>query len=294
MNILFLTTRHGRNKFAKQLCKAAYRQGNKGYTYFCTSIAKAFTNHPEWNPNNLVIHARAANPKAPWMKELEELEAKGYTVVNSTKVLKLTSDKWASIQELEEIGNIPMTYLYDKRTGRCTSTLDVELSLENALYEMGDEVVIKPRISQGQGQHVHRVKTKDVTPEKLALVPGRHVLIQNFVEYQAIYRVFCFNGFSAEMVTVDYPTEDRWKVSVCLNKLQKPDYADDNIDVVEFAETIQRVIGGQVNFIDVFVDYNGDLILSEVNTACTLGLHSKMTGLDFAELIAQAVVKDIP
>lgn len=296
MNILFLTTGSGRNKFAKSLCKEAYRLGHKGYTYYCTSIDLAFSNHPEWTPQNLIIHPRAANPGAWWMQRLEELEGKGYKVINSTKVLRLTSDKWESIKILSGIGNIPQTYLYDKDLDEFRDIYGDILNAHDVWFLLDEdysEMVLKPRISQGQGKHVIRLSIDHLEDgtfkQEAKKIPGRLIIVQGFLTVHSIYRVFCFNGNSAKMVTVDFPSEDNWKVSVCLNKNQNVDGADENKDIVEFAEEIQRKIGGKVNFIDVFWTDNG-AALSEVNTACNLSIHTKLTGLNLSKMIVEALL----
>lgn len=287
MNILILTTGHGRNKFAKQMCREAYQLGHKGYTYFCTSIDKAFKNHPEWNPQNLIIHARAANPVANWMTQLSLLEHQGYKVVNRTPVLKLTSDKWESVRNLSNDGCIPPTFLYDCKDKTYVDIFGTFLGVDE-LQDMihTPQVILKPRISQGQGKYVTKIDKRDLTTFDYSTIPGRFVLVQQVIPYTAIIRVFCFDGCAANKVTVDRPTPDDWKVSVCLNRGQVAANLEDFKQEVAFAEWIQNRIDGNINFIDVFRTADGP-VLSEVNTACNLTIHSGLTDYNFARMIVQ-------
>lgn len=291
MNILILTTTHGRNRFAKQMCREAHRLGHKAYTYFCTSLDKAFANHPEWTPDNLIIHSRAANPNADWMKKLVLLEAQGYRVVNKTDTLRLTSDKWAAVKLLSQVGHLPQTFLFDSHTGTYRDIAGTKFTPDEVrLLLSTDEVIIKPRISQGQGRYVVKVPKCDIpTLNNLKHTRDRYSLVQELIPYSAICRVFCFGGNSPDYVTVDTPTAEDWKVSVCLNKLQTVASADQFCEQVDLALYIQDQLGGVVNFIDVFVTPTGP-VLSEVNTACNLTIHSRLTHLNFARMIVQQIL----
>jgi glutathione synthase/RimK-type ligase-like ATP-grasp enzyme len=47
-------------------------------------------------------------------------------------------------------------------------------------------------------------------------------------------------------------------------------------ELLRVAERTQEVIGGEINFIDIFRTRSGRWILSEINTACNLSIHEGM------------------
>ena len=172
MNYLILATGQG-FKYGRRITKEIRLLGEKAYLYRCFSLDLAFRNHPEWNPNNLIIHSRAANPNAEWMNRLVELEEQEYRVVNNTSCLRTTSDKWASVRELREIGNIPKTKLIQK------SNFSFE-DIDDYFFTTWESypLVIKPRISQGGGQFVFKLEENDLNGRENFLsainqVPGR-------------------------------------------------------------------------------------------------------------------------
>lgn len=281
MNYLLLMTGGGR-KYAKRISiKIKEQQRNsRVYLYRCWSLDLAFSNHPEWNNRNLIIHSRAANPNMSWMRRLFELEEQGYRIVNKPEVLTLTSDKWESIRSLQTIGNIPYTVCRRKNTFQLTDLSPIQT----------DSFIIKPRYSQGQGESVHKFRLNQghQLSEFLRTYPSNQFLIQEYIPYLSIYRVFVINGRAMSIVTKDVPNYNRWKVSVCLNPRQtvirNPDPA-----LLRFAERIQQEIGGEINFIDVF-ETNAGYVLSEINTACNLKIHERLSGYSIARRIANYLI----
>ncbi|HEY6018761.1 MAG TPA: hypothetical protein VIY48_02395, partial [Candidatus Paceibacterota bacterium] len=167
-------------------------------------------------------------------------------------------------------------------------------------------LVIKPRYSQGQGTHVHKVSWSqwldlNYMLSLLETMPSCPIICQQVVPYEAIYRVIVING-GAQMthITADFPTSEDWKVSVCLNRHQvllqtDPGNADSPNTLLAFALgqyaiALQQAVGGEINFIDIYRLASGRLVVSEINTACNLNIHSRVTGCDFAELIANYLV----
>ncbi len=74
MNYLILTTGRG-NRFARKITRELRRLGNTTYIYRGSSINFAFRNHPEWTPENLIIHARTAFPV---MTDFRAIENRGF------------------------------------------------------------------------------------------------------------------------------------------------------------------------------------------------------------------------
>jgi len=258
--------------------------------YFPTT----FSNRPRLNPHNTIIHSRAAYPNCGWMHNLIRKEEEGYTVINSTEVLRLTSDKLKCAVEMYNEGlPHPKTWKHHKLTGSNLNAV-VRFTQENG----STKLVVKPYTSMEQGANVKvvniigeqrtqctcphcgdshtRVITEansDELREAIRRQPTNKVVIQEYVDYTAIYRVIVINGRALPISWVDRPTRGRWRVSVCLNRniqfVSRPD-----TELLRLAERTQGVIGGEINFIDVFETREG-YVLSEINTACNLLIHEE-------------------
>jgi glutathione synthase/RimK-type ligase-like ATP-grasp enzyme len=282
MNYLFLRTPLGR-KYTIKIADEIRTLKNRGYVYRCGSLDLALSRHPEWDSKNLIIHSRAAHPDAPWMNKLKELEQKGFRVINKTSVLELTSDKFESVEFLQDKFELPRTFLLAK--GNILST-------DNVNKIRTEEVVVKPRYSQGGGEFVSKIsKEKLRDREFLTNITGKFscsAVVQEVIPYLGIARIFCIGGKSLPVYTWDAPNPTRWKVSVCLNQKQVtsfPSYVNKDI-IIMYAEEIQKAIGGEINFIDVFWTENGP-VLSEINTACSLLTHERITGFNISKSIAE-------
>lgn len=285
MNYLILRTPLGL-KYARRIADELRKFGNKVYIYKAKSIELAFKNHPEWNKDNLIIHCRAADPNSFWMEKLEKLLFEGYRIVNHPTVLKLTSDKYRCMKTLEDVfPNLPRTFLL-KQKGKISDEI-----LDNIRT---DFVIIKPRYSQGGGKFVEKIHKDFLDDETISRIKMQYScssIIQEFVSYEEIYRVFVINSKALPVLTMDTPSDDNWKVSVCLNPWQVPInfreiHADKFEAIRNYAEEIQYMIGGEINFIDVFSTENGP-VLSEINTACSLLTHERILNFNIAQQIAE-------
>jgi len=135
------------------------------------------------------------------------------------------------------------------------------------------KVVVKPYTSMEQGANVKVVADPTSYADAVCNMPTNTVVVQKYVDYVAIYRVIVIGGRALPMSWVDRPTHDRWRVSVCLNRSMGFVFSPDT-QLLQVAENTQRVIGGEVNFIDIFETRNG-YVLSEINTACNLSIHEE-------------------
>jgi glutathione synthase/RimK-type ligase-like ATP-grasp enzyme len=284
MNVLILTTRNGR-KYAQKIGREIKNLGHTYYRYHAWSINLALENHPELNNSNTVIHSRAANPNTSWMDRFFELESQGFKFINKPSVLKLTSDKWECLNflQLRYVGNCPLTFSIPRYTPEDGLRNIIDHEFRN------QDFIIKPRYSQGGGQFVFK-ETRGLATENLRrdmeMIPLGNILFQEVVSYTIIYRVFVINNHALPFVTYDTPEiENNWKVSVCLNRNQRVNVNPPR-DLLNFAENIQLVIGGKVNFIDIF-GTTGGYVLSEVNTACNLTIHEQLSGYNIARKIAE-------
>ncbi len=230
-----------------------------------------FFNRKDVNPDNTIVHVRAAHPIANWMDELQNLEDEGYKMVNSIKVLRLTSDKLACALALQkEFPDFhPVTY-----------TLNRIDKLNPNDYPEG-KYVIKPYTSISQGalvtQWVNIHNNEDSNKEfyrVLDIMDNDICLLQQFIDYNEIYRVIVINGEPLPYAFVDRVSDhpDNWKVSVCLNKTSMKFEPHPSTELLNLASKVQTFIGGEINFIDIFGTNNG-FVLSEINTACNLTIH---------------------
>ena len=244
------------------------------------------------NPRGTLINARAAIPESNWMSRLEVLETSGVKVINSTRVLKLTSDKLTSGILLNNVlGNqlCPMTWELNKNDE--DSNNGIYRNLANGFY------VLKPYISMEQGANVTKfTKGLDSLDRFINIInsmPTTKVVLQRYIDYVGIHRVICINGHSLPFSFVDMVEyhPDNWKVSVCLNKTTMRYNYNPNHRLLELAEQIQQSIGGNINFIDIFETRNGNYVLSEINTACNLGIHERLSNFNIHYQIAKELVR---
>jgi len=284
--IVILTTRNG-NSFADRILQSIHyaigNHSNEGKQFTLKAkgyeIESFMRNHPELTPENCLFHARTAHPTAHWMNYMAEMEEQGFQFVNNIGCLKLTSDKWESYLKFKEIGKFPHTLLVKNINNFDLSILD----------NFTDKFIVKPRISQGNGSQVRLFdKTQDkITQSSFNDLSGEF-LMQQYVDIAAIFRTFCFKDFAVPTVTMD--NNPSWKKSVCLNKQQTAFFGSID-DILSYALNIQNSFGGDINFIDIFQLTNGQLILSEINTACNLIIHENKTKVSLSSYIAEYLIK---
>ena len=216
------------------------------------------------NDEGTLIHARAAHPRTRWMAKLEEIEQNNL-VINTTRTLKLTSDKLAS--SLLFSGMLPnahpMTWEYTKGD------------------ELPDDVtegdyVLKPFTSMAQGANVRRYNFPSDNIREIAReVPGNTIILQECVPYVALHRVIVINGIALPYTFIDLPTDDRWRVSVCLNRTSMQFVSNPDTALLALAVRAQVIVGGEINFVDIF-ETNTGYKIGEINTACNLRIHERM------------------
>ena len=227
----------------------------------------------EYSANNTTIYARAAYPDpGGWMRNLIGLEQSGYTVINSPEVLMLTSNKLACSQKLQGHFPHPTTWCINK------SDPDSYYDIVDEALSTSDNLVMKPETSISQGASVIRFSSEDIDSRGdldylVSRIPSRNIVVQELVPYTAIYRVIVIGGTAMPYSFVDRPTEDRWKVSVCLNRTSMQFVPNPDPALLRLGEQVQTFIGGEINFIDFFETEPGNFVISEINTACNLRIH---------------------
>ena len=296
--MMFIIVRtSGGSKYARKIGKQLKRINHR-HNWLIPSVnyfPESFAQRPRLNPRNTIIHARAAYPDGPqWMRNLVDLEDRGYRVINNTEVLRLTSNKLKCAIKMMSMGlPHPKTWKVDGYTNM--ESFHRILSEENI-----NKFVVKPYTSMDQGANVEiveagivphqctcshcgnihmteRENSIDIEELRAAIrrQPTSTVVVQEFVSYDCIYRVIVIGGRALPISWVDYPRPGagNWKVSVCLNRrmsfVRNPSNA-----LLRLAERTQEVIGGEINFIDIFGTRDG-YVLSEINTACNLSIHEE-------------------
>lgn len=275
--MMFMIVRTGSGKkYARRIGQELKRVNphNKWLVPSVSYFPESFQRRPHLNPRNTVIHSRAAYPDGPnWVRNLVAKEEEGYRVVNSTEVLRLTSDKSKCGLQMFDAGlPHPRSWEADRNWDEdMIRRLWVLMASNYDVYK----VVVKPYTSMDQGANVKVADSYIAFASAIRSMPTGKVVVQEFIDYTAIFRVIVINGRALPMSWVDRPTPQRWRVSVCLNRnmqfVPNPDQ-----ELLRVAERTQEVIGGEINFIDIFRTRSNRWILSEINTACNLLIHEGM------------------
>ena len=276
---IILTTFPGR-KYGRKISKELHQLGIISFYCSLNRWPNVFTDHPELNKNNCVIVARCAHPNnsPSWMQILEDMEEDGWVIINNTNVLKLTSNKLQCSLFLQNKVNHPKSW-------ECTKSTFHNLQLVNGKY------IVKPYVSQSQGRYVKVFNVINGIKESIDIndIPENKLVVQEFIDYIAIYRVIVINGRALPYSFVDHPTPERWKVSVCLNRTSMQYVPNPNSQLLRLAEQTQREIGGNINYIDIFEKQDGSFVISEINTSCILFIHERLSGNNIARKIAEGI-----
>jgi len=285
MNILLINTDQAKiypKMFEKYLNKM-------GYNCYSSSWRRedifSVISSKKLSPLNTLIYARTAGPHIT--KTYKELEKKGFRVINKSFATELTSNKYNS-QIFAKKNSIPVasTYKINKK----------EIKKIQELSKKHGFVIAKPIFSKGQGLFCKKISQKSSVKEITELIfdiPGNDIIVQEKVEYTKLIRVIVV-GFKVlrEASTYDSPTKNNWKASVCMNKnIKKYDLVDDRL--IKLAEKTAKKFDCGISFIDFFEDQGGNFILNELNTACGLIIHEKISGLKIHERISDYLIEEV-
>lgn len=279
MNILLLRTKKG-HVYTQVIADYLISKGVHAYISDIASVDQTFLDNA-LTPQNTIIHSRTAGLNTN--KKIASIEKQGFRVINNSHTLNLTSNKYLA-QEHARKNNIP-----------AARTFLIQKSNLARIKEIIDErgvVILKPVYSQGQGIYCQKVD-KNLSDDELASivnsVPGDEIQVQDCVKFKKLIRVVVI-GFKAlkEACTYDMPTEG-WKCSVCMNPNVKH-FVPKGDELINLAELTAKVFGAQINFIDFFENMDGDFILNEINTACSLGFHEKATGYNIHAQIGDYLI----
>jgi glutathione synthase/RimK-type ligase-like ATP-grasp enzyme len=246
-----------------------------------SELSEFFERHTELTPANTVVHARAANPSENgWMGTLFDMERRGFKIVNKPSALRLTSDKLACSLLLQETIAHPRTW---------SVRVDDIPVVPNGNY------IIKPITSMEQGARVLRLTkvesgwkktgTEEIVPmSTLANGLGNRFVLQEYIEYDALYRIVVINGEALPYGFVDKPEfhPDEWKVSVCLSDTMQFMPTPPEI-LLNLAVKAQQLVGAKISFIDIFQTTHRKFVMSEINTACSLLRHERLAKASLGE-----------
>lgn len=278
-NILLIRTKKGL-RYAEHIQRAVQTLGAQCVISDIDSLDATFKKY-SLTPANTLIHSRTAGVKTN--KKIACLERKGFHVINSSRALTLTNNKYLAQKHAEKNG-IPVAKTYKVNKKNVTR-------IRKLLMQYGS-LVLKPIFSQGQGIYCYKVDV-DLSDQKLietlANIPGTLIQVQECIHYKKLIRMIVIDYKAlVDAATYDEPS-DGWKCSVCLNPAVKKYVVTDSV-LIRLAEDTARAFGARINYIDFFEDAGGNFILNEINTACSLFFHEKVTGVAINEQIARFLV----
>ncbi len=243
------------------------------------------------NRNRTIIHPRCANPNTGWTDKLRKLQNDDFKVVNSVDTIELTSNKLACSLHLQGKVNHPKSWEYSRNM--TLGEKDLLLNDINDKLEYPRFVIAKPLTSIEQGANVRKIDIanigyRDLIYMEFDKISGNKIVIQEYIPYTALHRVIVIGGKALPYTFIDKPEwhkEGDWKVSCCLNKttmrINDNEFIGQHADrakLFSLAEETQRLIGGVINFIDIF-ETKDEFTISEINTACNLSIHEKLAKL---------------
>lgn len=264
---------------AKEINLAGYRCG-------ITDIRglKEYLDKNKCSPQKTIIHTRTAGPNYIY-KVLKELENQGYRIINSSEAIRLTSDKYQSCIFAQE-NSIP-----------CADTFKISKEEASSFIKSKanewKKIVLKPVTSQGQGQYAFMFDENNLSKidEKICAIPAKELIVQKYLDYSRLSRVIVI-GFKTIKETVFYDEPgSNWKCSVCLNPEIKL-FKNPPKELLKFAEDISRKFKAEICFVDIFTT-DKKYVLNEINTACSLITHERISRYNISKGIADYLIKKI-
>ncbi len=282
MNILLVHTKDG-IKYARVIHAYILAQGINCFLTRRKDLKTVIKNN-NLQPANTLIYSRIAGHYTN--NKLAEIARQGFRIINSPQTLELTSNKYKANSHAAK-NNIPVAKTYKVAKN--------DLNQVKKLFKKHKILVVKPIHSQGQGIFCFKINAgiKDNELEEvLNKVPGKEIQVQEYINYTKLIRVIVINYKVLENAyTYDMPGQD-WKCSVCLNPHIKK-YQPNGDRLKKLAEKTARAFKAKINFIDFFEDEKGNFMLNEINTACNLLGHEKVTGVPIHKFIGDFLIKQI-
>jgi glutathione synthase/RimK-type ligase-like ATP-grasp enzyme len=229
------------------------------------------------DPRYTLIHSRTASPYTVYDK-LKELEKRAFKIINNPETIKLTSEKYISCVHAEK------NKIASAKTVKIKKS-EAEIMIKDKMKEWGS-IIVKPITSKDRGEYCFKLNENNIFD--FNKIPTDEIIIQKFVNYTRLNRIIVI-GFKAleEAVTYDEPL-DNWKCTVCLNPNIKH-YKNPPKELLKLAEEVAIKFNSELAFIDIFTTKDG-YVLNEINTACNLIHHERITGVNISKHIADYLI----
>lgn len=230
-----------------------------------------------YHPKDTIIHSRTASPDYTY-KKLNNFKKRGYRIINNLETIKLTSHKFNScVHAIQH--DIPCAEIIK------VNKEDIVLEAKEKIKDW-KKIIVKPITSQGQGEFCFKFDKNNFEQiKRTKKTPVQELIIQKFVGYKRLSRVIVVGSKALEgAVFYDKPGKG-WKCSVCLNPNIKH-YKTPPGGLLKFAENVARKFNAEITFIDIFTTNKG-YVLNEINTACSLTLHERLSGYNISKKIAE-------
>ncbi len=211
------------------------------------------------------------------MDVLARLEARGVTVLNSPKSVECAVDKYLTTAKLEEAGlPVPATVV-------CENSDDALVAFER----LGGDVVVKP-IFGSEGRGILRVSDPD-----LALRTFRTLGRLDAVLY--LQRFVAHRGFDIRVLVLDgrvlggmrRVSDGDFRTNVSRDGRGEAHVVTDL--EAEWALRAASATGARFTGIDILYDHDGQGFVIEVNAVPGWRALEKVTGMDVARIVIEAV-----
>jgi glutathione synthase/RimK-type ligase-like ATP-grasp enzyme len=236
-----------------------------------------------FSPERDVLFLRTGAVKA--VRIARAFERRGFKVLNDSRYNALSAHKLIA-NHYARANGVPVPELSAEVDKAHTDILRGYLRQYGVL-------VVKPIYSRDMGRFVYRIRHESAE-EDLKLVetiPGQQVLVQNEIQFVRLVRTIVLGRrMLVEATTYDTQHPPEWKATVCMNP-QAKHYLEVPRRLVEVAERTNIVFGGEVAYIDFFEQASGEFVLSEINQACALHHHERITGVPIHKHIARYLVR---
>ncbi len=213
------------------------------------------------------------------MDVLARLEASGVVVLNSPKSVECAVDKYLTTAKLEEAGlPVPATVV-------CENSDDALVAFER----LGGDVVVKP-IFGSEGRGILRVSDPDLalrtfrTLERLDAV----LYLQRFVDHPGCdIRVLVLDG--RVLGGMRRVSDDDFRTNVSREGRGEAHTVTDT--EAEWALRAAAATGARFAGIDILYDRDGNGFVIEVNAVPGWRAFEKVTGMDVARIVIEAVTR---
>lgn len=284
MNIILIRTANG-IAYAKKIQRHISACGVRCRVIDIDSLLPMIKRY-KLQPSSTLIHSRTAGLETN--QKIADIEKLGFTVVNPSNVLTLTNNKYlAQVHARDK--KLPAAKTYKVKKENIRRIL--------SLLREHKTLVLKPIYSQGQGIYCEKISSnikKDKLKKLLNAMPGRNIQVQQFINYKKLIRVIVINYHALKNATAYDEPKKNWKCSVCLNpEIKKFKIGSSSNALFKLAEKTARTFGAKINFIDFFEDRSGKYYLNEINTACNLSIHEKITAVPIHKYIGDFLIKEL-